>query len=53
MINQEVAQPLRLRAFFEGDVNRPAHTAEVLDDGASLSREDRSRDHAALPRGLM
>jgi hypothetical protein len=36
---EQIAQPLRLRAFFKCDMNRTAHTSKELDHGRFLSRK--------------
>jgi len=42
---QQIMEPLRLRAFLEGDVNRPPHAPEVLHQRGCLRRQHAAREH--------
>jgi hypothetical protein len=44
---EQIMQPLRVRAFFEGHVDGTAHPAEELDECVGVGREQRSGDHRA------
>jgi len=44
---EQVVQPLRLRAFLEGNVHRPAQAGEELQHRRLLGREDAARDDPA------
>jgi hypothetical protein len=41
---EEVIEPLGLRAFLERHVDRPAHPAEVLEQGRRFGRDDTAGD---------
>jgi hypothetical protein len=47
---QQVVQPLRLGAFLEGAVYRPAHPADELGDRPAVGGQHAPRDHAAVVR---
>jgi len=44
--HEQIVQPLRLRAFLEGDVDGAPHAAEELRDRCGIGWQDRPRDHA-------
>ncbi len=43
--HQQVVQPLRLGAFFEGDLHGPPHPPEELTQGGGLRGQDGPGDH--------
>jgi hypothetical protein len=44
---EEVMPPLGLRAFLEGDVDRPPQPADVLEQRGGLGRDNAACKHAA------